>query len=71
MISLSFHTSYALQPLDLACFKPFKSAFKGYRNKWMLKNSAAKLEKETLPYWINMALKKYFPFPTSRLVLEV
>ena len=28
MISLPSHTSHALQPLDEACFKPFKGAFK-------------------------------------------
>ena len=33
MLNLPSHTSHALQSLDGACFKPFKSAFKGYRNK--------------------------------------
>jgi len=28
MITLPLHTSHALQPLDVACFKPFKIAFK-------------------------------------------
>ena len=28
IISLSSHTSHALQPLDIACFKPFKTAFR-------------------------------------------
>ena len=58
VISLPSHTSHALQPLDLACFKPFKSAFRGYRNKWMLENNATNVEKEILAYWIDMALKK-------------
>jgi hypothetical protein len=32
MITLPSHTSHALQPFDVSCFKPFKIAFlkKGY-----------------------------------------
>jgi hypothetical protein len=30
--TLPSHTSHALQPFDVACFKPFKTAFKTYRN---------------------------------------
>ena len=33
MISLPSHSFHALQSLDVACFKPFKSAFRTYRNK--------------------------------------
>ena len=32
MVSLSSHTSHALQPLDIACFKPFKQSFRIYRD---------------------------------------
>ena len=32
MISLPSHTSHELQPLDKACFKPFKVAFRAYRD---------------------------------------
>ena len=32
IILLSSHTSHALQPLDVACFKPFKTAFRKQRN---------------------------------------
>ncbi len=28
MITLPSHTSHALQPLDVSCFKPFKTEFK-------------------------------------------
>jgi len=31
-IILPSHTSYALQPLDVSCFKPFKIAFRTYKN---------------------------------------
>jgi len=33
LLSLPSHTSHALQPLDAACFKPFKLAFRAYRDK--------------------------------------
>ena len=45
MISLPSHISHALQPLDVACFKPFKTALKAYRNRWMVQNSGGKVEK--------------------------
>ena len=32
MISLPSHTSHALKPLDIACFRPFKVAFMAYRD---------------------------------------
>jgi hypothetical protein len=38
MITLPSHTSHVLQPFDVACFKPFKIAFKAYRNVWTLIN---------------------------------
>jgi hypothetical protein len=31
MITLPTHTSHALQPLDVSCFKPFKIALKKLR----------------------------------------
>ena len=32
IISLPSHTSHALQPLDIACFKPFKTTFRQCRD---------------------------------------
>ena len=32
IISLPFHTSHPLQPLDVACFRPFKCAFRKQRD---------------------------------------
>ena len=31
MFILPSHTSHGLQPLDVACFKPFKVAFRAYK----------------------------------------
>ena len=58
MISLSSHTSHALQPLHVACFRPFKNAFKAYRNKWMINNNKGKVEKDTLVHWIYLAFNR-------------
>ena len=43
IISLSSHTSHALQPLDLACFAPFKAAFRKHRDSWTLVNKNKKV----------------------------
>jgi hypothetical protein len=32
IVSLPSHTSHALQPLHVSCFKPFKSAFRQIRD---------------------------------------
>ena len=32
MVSLPSHLNHELQPLDKACFKPFKVAFRAYRD---------------------------------------
>ena len=58
MLSLPSHTSHVLQPLDVACFKPFKTAFRAYRDKYMMDNHGGKVEKDTLAYWVDLALTK-------------
>ncbi len=35
MITLPSHTSHTLQPLDVSCFKPFKTTFKKEKNATM------------------------------------
>ena len=45
IVSLSSHTSHALQPLDVTCFKPFKTAFRRCRDQWALENSKKKVKK--------------------------
>ena len=58
MISLPSHTSHVLQPLDVACFKPFKTTFKAYRNKWTIQKNGEKVEKQTLAHWVDLSLKR-------------
>jgi hypothetical protein len=39
MITLPLHISYALQPFDVTCLKPFKTTFKRKRNNAMVSNN--------------------------------
>jgi hypothetical protein len=56
MVTLLFHTSHALQPLDVTNFKPFKIIF-GKKNSAMAKNNYFKLDKVTLVAWVDKALQ--------------
>ena len=58
IVSLPSHTSHALQPLDIACFKPFQTTFKQIRNAWCLTNKNQPIEKQTLCDWTSTALKR-------------
>ena len=56
IVSLPSHTSHALQPLDVACFKPFKTAFRRCRDLWSLENYK-EVGKQELCEWTSRALK--------------
>ena len=58
MISLPSHTSRELQSLDNACFKPFKVAFRAYRDLWALKHQGQKCRKKDLAQWASLTFKK-------------
>jgi len=53
MITLPSHTSHALQPLDLTCFKPFKTTFRKERNGAMDNKNNTKPDKITLVTWMD------------------
>ena len=57
MVILPSYTSHGLQPLDVSCFKPFKVAFKAYKNVWYVRNHGVKVMKEFLASWVFLALK--------------
>ena len=44
-VLLPSHTNQALQPLDVSCFKPFKTAFRKIRDAWTLANNNKQVEK--------------------------
>jgi hypothetical protein len=47
MITLPFHTSHLLQPLNVSCFKSFKTTFKTKRDSAMVINNHYELKKCT------------------------
>ncbi len=56
MITLPSHASHAFQPLDVACFKPFKNDFKKERDTTMVKRNYTKLDNIILARWVDKAL---------------
>jgi len=62
-LTLSSHTSHALQPLDATCFKPFKLAFRAYCDKWSLANTGQIPLKEDLAQWLSQALNQALSIP--------
>ena len=71
MISLPSHTSHHLQPLDIACFRPFKVPFRAYRDLWNIQNSGKKCKKEDLAQWASLALQRALTKKISKVVLGV
>ncbi len=55
MITLLSHTLHALQPLDVACFKPFKIIFNGERNTLMFNKNYIEPNKLALARWVDKA----------------
>jgi hypothetical protein len=53
MITLPSHTSHALQPLDVFCFKPFKIAFRKIKDAAMSKSNHMELDKIILARWVD------------------
>ena len=58
IISLPSHMSHALQPLEVACFVPFKIAFRKQRDAWTILNKNKKVGKQDLSKWTSKALQQ-------------
>jgi hypothetical protein len=58
MLTLHFHTSHALQPLDVAVFKPFKTVFRAIRDQSSFQNIGYLVRKEDLATWVSQVLKR-------------
>ena len=48
MLTIPSHTSHGLQPLNVACFKPFKVAFRAHKQAWNVRNHGSKVRKQDL-----------------------
>ena len=57
IVFLPSYTSHALQPLEVACCKPFNVAFRILRDGWSLTNKNKAMEKQNLHEWTSKALK--------------
>ena len=57
IVSLPSHTSHALQPLDIVCFKPFKTVFRQIKDAWCLTNKNQAIGKQTMCEWTSKALQ--------------
>jgi hypothetical protein len=60
MVTLHSHTSHALQPLDVVCFKSFNTTFKKERNTTMINNNYIELDKIVLAGWVDKTLHQTF-----------
>jgi len=58
LLTFPSHTSHALQPLDVSCFKSFKVAFHAYCDDWTSNHVGQSPSKEDLAYWVSIALKR-------------
>ncbi len=56
MITLPSHTSHALEPLNVSCFKSFKTSFNKERDNSMVRNNYNEPNKATLVTWVDKAL---------------
>jgi hypothetical protein len=71
MITLPLHTSHALQPLNLSCFKPFKTSLRKVRDATLSMNNHMEPNMITSVGCVNQALKQSFTKQTSNLSLEL
>jgi hypothetical protein len=53
MITLPSHTWHDLQPLDVSCFKPFKTTLKKVKDATKFKSNHIELNKIILAGWVN------------------
>jgi hypothetical protein len=69
MITLPFHTSHALQPLNVTCFEPFKTTFKKEGDGAIAKKNYIEPNKINLGTYVDKALDQSFTKKTSNLDL--
>jgi hypothetical protein len=58
MITLPSHTSHALQPLNVSCFKPLKITFKKVKDVVVFRNNHMEPNKIIVNRWENKVLEQ-------------
>jgi len=58
IVTIPSHTSHAFQPLNVACFKPFKTTFMKEKDATMVNNNYSKPDKITLVALVDQMLVK-------------
>lgn len=48
ILSLPSHISYAIEPLNIGVFKPFKTAFRAYKDIWTMSHRGQRVRKMDL-----------------------
>jgi hypothetical protein len=71
MVTLQAHTSHVVQPLDVNCFKPFKTTFTKEKNSAMVKNNHCELDKCTLARWVDKNLDQSLSKKLSKMGLRL
>jgi hypothetical protein len=56
-VTLHSHSSHVFQPLDISCFKPFKTTFKKKRDEVMVKNNHFETNTVMVVSWVDLALE--------------
>ena len=67
LLTLPSYISHDMQPLDVACFRPFKQTFRTHSNIWSMTNPRGKCKKEDLAQWIFLSLKKAFTSSNNKV----
>jgi hypothetical protein len=71
MITLPSHTSHALQPLDISCFKPFKKTFRKKKVATMVISKHQEPDKITFVGWVDKAIEQLLTKDNIRSWIKV
>jgi len=58
MVTFPSNMSHAFQPLNIFCFKPFKTTIREEKDEAMVKNNCLEPNNVMLPNWVDQALEQ-------------
>ncbi len=71
MVTLPTHTSHALNPSNVTCFKPFKTTFRKMKDSTIAKNNYLEPNKITLATWVDKGLQQSLKNKNIKLGIKV